>query len=348
MAGDAHWMARAIRLAERGLYGTSPNPRVGCVLVRDGAVVGEGWHRRAGGPHAEVLALQAAGPNARGATVYVSLEPCAHQGRTGPCSQALIEAGVARVLYAVPDEGAGQGGAVALEQAGIPCDGGLLEAEARALNPGYHRRLRGGRPWVRLKWAQSLDGRSALADGRSQWITAAPARRDGQRWRARSCAVLTGIGTVLADDPQLNVRLPGCERQPLRVVLDSALQTPASARIRGAGCLILHARPEAPEGVAVPRTDHGLDLAACLDVLAAHGCQEILIEAGPRLNAAFLRAGLVDELIIYTAPSLLGDGRPAAALGSLPGLDARLGLTVIDYRRIGQDSRIMARLGGGL
>lgn len=344
----AAWMARAIRLAERGLLSTAPNPRVGCVLVRDGRIVGEGWHQRAGEPHAEVLALRAAGEAAQGATAYVSLEPCNHQGRTGPCSEALIAAGVSAVFHAAGDTGdASGGGAARLRAAGIVVEGGLLAAEAEALNPGFHRRQRGGRPWLRLKLAQSLDGRSVQASGQSQWITGPAARRDGHRWRARSCALVTGIGTVLADDPRMTPRLAGeTPARPLRVVLDSQARTPPDARLReDAHYLILH-RPEAggvEQGEAVAATAQGLDLAQVVDALGRRGCNEILVEAGPALSGAFLRSGLVDELILYQAPALIGDGLPAAALGALDSLAQRLDFSVIESRRIGDDWRIIAR-----
>ncbi|NBQ89669.1 MAG: bifunctional diaminohydroxyphosphoribosylaminopyrimidine deaminase/5-amino-6-(5-phosphoribosylamino)uracil reductase RibD, partial [Betaproteobacteria bacterium] len=231
---DQRHMAQALALAERGLYGTTPNPRVGCVLVRDGAVLAEGWHARAGGPHAEAAAIaeaNARGLNLRGATAYVTLEPCNHQGRTPPCARALIEAGVARVVIAMADPNpTASGGMQALREAGITVECGLLQAEAEALNPGFIARVTRQRPWVRMKIAASLDGRTALADGRSQWITGAAARQDGHQWRARACAILTGIGTVRDDDPQLNVRDVDTTRQPLRVVIDSRLETPLSAR----------------------------------------------------------------------------------------------------------------------
>lgn len=350
MSVPAHaaWMARAIRLAERGLLGTAPNPRVGCVLVRDGRIVGEGWHQRAGEPHAEVLALRAAGEAARGATAYVSLEPCNHQGRTGPCSEALIGAGVSAVFYAAADAGeASGGGAGRLRAAGIAVEGGLLAAEAEALNPGFHRLQRGGRPWLRLKLAQSLDGRSVQASGQSQWITGPAARRDGHRWRARSCALVTGIGTVLADDPRMTPRLEDeSTARPLRVVLDSRAQTPSDARLREDGhYLILHG-PEAgvvEQGEAVAATAQGLDLAQVVDALGRRGCHEILVEAGPALSGAFLRSGLVDEVILYQAPALIGDGLPAAALGALESLAQRLDFQLIESRRIGDDWRIIAR-----
>lgn len=343
---DAAWMARAIRLAERGLWSTSPNPRVGCLLVRGGEIVGAGWHERAGGPHAEVNALRQAGERASGATAYVSLEPCNHHGRTGPCSEALLAAGVQRVVYGAGDPGTAAGGARRLQDAGVAVTAGVLAAEARRLNPGFHQRLATGRPLVRLKLAQSLDGRTALDDGRSQWITGVAARQDGQRWRARSCAMITGIGTVLDDDPQLTARLPGVQRQPLRVVMDSRLRTPAKASIRAQGnVLFCHAQDRADDGqhLRLPLTSAGLDLSALLDELGKRGLNEVLVEAGARLNGAFLAAGLVDELIIYQAPVLLGPGRPSATLAPLLSLDDKLGFVPTDIRRVGDDWRIIAR-----
>ncbi len=345
----AAFMARAIRLAERGRLSCAPNPRVGCVLVREGRIVGQGWHVRAGGPHAEIVALQAAGAAALGATAYVSLEPCNHQGRTGPCAQALIAAGVQAVVYAATDDGGRSGGGGdALRAAGLQVEGGLLRAEAERLNPGFHRRQRGGLPWVRLKLAQSLDGCGALRNGRSQWITGAAARRDGHRWRARSCAMVTGIGTVLADDPQMTARLDGeaCA-QPLRVVLDSRGRTPARAKLRADGHFLLVHGPSVPpadHSVSLPLNEGRIDLREMLHLLSRRGCNEILVEAGAELSAAFLRAKLVDELIIYQAPSLLGDGRPAVDLGMLEELSAGIRLELIESRRLGADSRIIARL----
>lgn len=346
MLRDGQFLARAIRLAGRGRLSCAPNPQVGCVIVRGDVIVGEGWHQRAGQAHAEVNALAMAGERARGATAYVSLEPCNHQGRTGPCSQALIKAGIKRVVFAAADASGAEGGAAALRSAGVEVTAGLLQNEAQALNPGFHRRMQGGRPWLRMKLAMSLDGRSALPDGRSQWITGEQARLDGHRWRARSCAMLTGIGTVLADDPQMTARVPGeSVQQPLRVVLDGQRRTPSNARLRADdNYLILHDDSAAIEhGQGIARDAAGLDLAAAVDVLAARGCNEILVEAGPTLSAAFVRAGLVDELIIYAAPALLGQGLPAAELGVLDDLDARIRLEWVDSRRVGDDLRIIAR-----
>jgi diaminohydroxyphosphoribosylaminopyrimidine deaminase/5-amino-6-(5-phosphoribosylamino)uracil reductase len=357
-AQDSRWMAQALRLAEQGLYSTSPNPRVGCVLVRDGDVVGRGWHERAGEPHAEVHALREAGEAARGATAYVTLEPCSHHGRTPPCADALIAAGVARVVVAVPDPNpqvAGEG-IEKLRSAGIAVETGLMETEARELNAGFFSRMTRGIPWVRSKIAMSLDGRTALANGASQWITGKAARRDVQHWRARSCAVLTGINTVLADDARLNVRDIEAERQPLRVVLDSSLQMPPSARVlQDGGVLIYTAARNAEKSaaleragatvVALPDGNRQIDLPGMLRDLAQSGCNEVLVEAGRILNGALLRAGVVDELLLYVAPQLLGDvARGMAQLGELTSLEQRIGLKWGDVRQVGSDLRILAKV----
>ena len=362
-ARDHEYMARALRLARRGLYTTQPNPRVGCVLVRDGRVVGEGWHQRAGGPHAEVLALRAAGAQAREATAYVTLEPCCHHGRTPPCTEALIEAGVAEVVVALEDPNprvSGQGLA-RLREAGIRVRAGLLAREAEALNPGFVSRMRRGRPWVRLKSAMSLDGRTAMASGESQWITGAAARADVQRQRARVDAVLTGIGTVRADDPGLNVRLSaealgiqGPVRQPLRVVLDPDLESPADMRmLRLPGrTLILTAAPEAPgrraleaagaELLPVPPAPGGLDLERVLAALAALEVNEVLVEAGATLAGGFLTAGLVDEWLIYMAPHVMGHAaRGLAVLPQVERMHQRLPMRLESLRAIGEDLRFV-------
>ena len=386
---DTIWMAQALRLAERGLYTASPNPRVGCVLVREGAVVGEGWHERAGEPHAEVLALRAAGEAARGASAYVTLEPCSHDGRTPPCVNALIAAGIARVVAAVQDPNpqvAGQGIAK-LRAASIEVECGLMEAAARELNIGFFSRMTRGTPWLRSKIAMSLDGRTALANGTSKWITGEDARRDVQHWRARSCAVLTGIGTVLADDAQLNVREsallfpplteegslrsngepPGVPhagtrggreglRQPLRVVVDSQLRLPLTARVLLGGNVAVYTAAQDAEKIAalektgarvivLPDANGRVDLNAVLRDLAARGCNEVLVEAGSALNGALLQAGLVDELLLYLAPQLLGDAaRGMAQLGEFSRLDQRVNLKWHDVRQIGNDLRITVRV----
>lgn len=357
-AADSQWMAQALRLAERGMYTTSPNPRVGCVLVKDSKMVGEGWHERAGEPHAEVHALRAAGKLAKGATAYVTLEPCSHHGRTPPCADALIAAGVKRVVAAMQDPNpqvAGQGIA-RLRAAGVEVDSGLMEAAARELNMGFVSRMTRGMPWVRSKIAASLDGRTALANGSSQWITGAAARRDVQHWRARSCAIVTGIGTVLADDPQLNVREISAVRQPLRVVLDSELRISPQARIlQGGKTLIFTARAESAkhrdletqgvEVVTLSGPEGKVDLLAVLRDLAQRGINEVLVEAGRELNGALLKTGLVDELILYLAPQLLGDAaRGMAALGELTQLQHRVPMQWQDVRQVGNDLRIVAKI----
>lgn len=353
---DHAMMGRALQLAERGLWTTTPNPRVGCVIAKAGKVVGEGWHERAGEPHAEVYALRAAGERARGATAYVSLEPCSHHGRTPPCAEALIAAGVARVVAAMPDPNprvAGRGLAM-LEAAGIHTASGLLAAEAEALNIGFVSRMRRGRPWVRLKMAASLDGKTALLNGASQWITGPAARNDGHRWRARACAVLTGSGTVLADDPGLTVRAVETERQPLRVVVDSRLQTPANAKVLAGGALLASISADLPQAPALraagaeilvlPGADGRVDLAALLEKLAERGCNEIHVEAGAGLNGALLRAGLVDELIAYLAPCLLGDqAQGVCQWPALTTLSEQKKLDLIDVRKIGADIFLRAR-----
>jgi diaminohydroxyphosphoribosylaminopyrimidine deaminase / 5-amino-6-(5-phosphoribosylamino)uracil reductase len=356
-AVDHGMMARALQLAERGLWTTSPNPRVGCVLVRDGEIVGEGWHEKAGEPHAEIHALRATGDRARGATAYVTLEPCSHHGRTPPCAEALIAAGVSRVVAAMNDPHplvAGQGLAM-LRAAGIETASGLLESEARELNIGFVSRMTRGRPWLRLKAAASLDGKTALNNGISQWITGPDARRDGQRWRARACAIMTGIGTVRDDDPQLNVRDVETPRQPLRVVVDSRLETPLSARIlQGAPVLIAGAvdnaekmallRSTGAEVLILPNAAGKVELKDLLEELARRGINEVHVEAGFKLNGSLLREGLVDELLLYLAPCLIG--HDASGLFNLPALtsldDKRL-LQIRDLRQIGEDIRLIAR-----
>lgn len=354
-------MAHALRLAARGLCTTTPNPRVGCVIVDAGEVVGEGWHVRAGEAHAEVLALRAAGGRARGATVYVTLEPCSHHGRTPPCANALIDAGVARVVAAMRDPNpmvAGRGIEL-LTLAGVRTQVGLLEAEARELNLGFVHRMHSGRPWVRVKTASSLDGKTALLNGASQWITGEAARADVQHWRARACALLTGVGTVLADDPRLNVRLPGTTRQPARIVVDSALRTPAYARLLRAdepgGAVLIVAAQDDParraaltaagaEVLLLPGTDGRVDAVALLDELGRRGVNELHVEAGATLNGALLAAGLVDEWLAYLAPLALGHhARGLFDLPALTDMRARRAFGVIDRRWLGDDLRLTLR-----
>jgi len=350
-AADHAHMARALQLAARGLYTTHPNPRVGCVIVKDGRVVGEGWHERAGTPHAEIHALKAAGETARGATVYVTLEPCSHHGRTPPCAEALIQAGVARVVAAMTDPNplVAGGGISMLTLAGIEAEVGLMEAAARALNPGFVSRMTRQRPWVRLKTASTLDGKTALANGQSQWITGEAARADVQKLRARACAILTGSGTVLADNPRMNVRDFDIGRQPLRVVVDSGLRTPANAAILPA--LVACHRAEhavraaleqaGAEVIELPDPGDRVDLAALLTLLAQRGVNEVHVEAGAALNGALLAAGLVDEWVAYVAPMAVGDA--ARGLFTQPPLAtladaARFKLA--DVRQIGGDLRL--------
>lgn len=370
VASDSQWMAQALRLAEQGLYSASPNPRVGCVLVKDEKVIGSGWHQRAGEPHAEVYALREAGELAYGATAYVTLEPCSHYGRTPPCADALIAAGVARVVVAMldPNPLVSGNGVEKLRAAGIQVDCGLMEAAAHDLNVGFIARMTRGMPWLRSKVGMSLDGRTALSNGVSQWITGAEARLDVQHWRARSCAVLTGINTILVDDAQLNVReseeiFPPLRRggqegfrQPQRVVLDSQLRMPLDAKIlRGGGTLIYTANSNSlvinklhefgATVVVLPDANNQVDLPAMLRDLALRGCNEVLVEAGGILNGALLKAGLVDELLLYVAPQLLGDtARGMAALGELTALDQRVNLVWQDVRQVGRDLRITARV----
>lgn len=345
-------MRRALALAEKGLWSATPNPRVGCVLTRGDEVVGEGWHRAAGMPHAEANALAAAGSAARGAIAYLTLEPCNHHGRTPPCADALAQAGVARVVAAVldPDPQA-EGGRATLAAAGIRFEHGLLEDEARELNIGFFSRLTRARPWVRLKIAATLDGRTALADGRSQWITGPEARQDGHRWRARACAILTGIGSVKADDPQLTVRGVDTPRQPMRVVVDSRLEISPRARVLQEGetlifCAAAAAR-ELPgaEIMVLPNAQGKVDLPAMLRELARRGVNELHVEAGFRLNGSLLREGCVDELLLYVNPSLLGDGAQGMfLLPSVVALELRPKLSIRSVESFGDDLRIVARL----
>ena len=352
-------MGRALALAARGLYTATPNPRVGCVIVKDGRVVGEGWHEKAGGPHAEAAALAQAGEAARGATAYVSLEPCNHHGRTPPCSEALIRASVVRVVAAMrdPNPEAG-GGGEKIAAAGILFEHGLLEDEARELNIGFVSRVTRNRPWVRMKIAASLDGRTALANGQSQWITGPEARRDGHAWRARACAVLTGIGTVRQDDPRLTVREVATPRQPLRVVVDSRLETPPQARIlEGGGVLVFCAADDAARRepleakgaeIALLTNSQGkVDLPKMLEELARRGVNELHVEGGVKLNGSLVREGCVDELLVYLAPSLLGDAAQGMInLPDLKSLDERVALEIHGIERIGGDLRMVARLRG--
>jgi diaminohydroxyphosphoribosylaminopyrimidine deaminase/5-amino-6-(5-phosphoribosylamino)uracil reductase len=360
---DHRFMSRALQLAAKGLYTTDPNPRVGCVLVRDGEVVGEGWHEFAGGPHAEIHALQMAGDRAHGATAYVTLEPCCHHGRTPPCSDALIAAGVSRVVVAMEDPNpkvAGKGLAQ-LREVGIEVASGLLGVQAELLNPGFVMRMREGRPFVRCKLAMSLDGRTAMASGESKWITGPAAREDVQRLRARSSAIITGIGTVLSDDPQLNVRMEGSTRQPLRIVLDPHLSTPPTARLfqeLGKTLIVTASNDEdlrklleeagAEVVVLAKVADDSIDLEALMVLLAEREVNEVLLETGATLSGAMLHAGLIDELIVYMAPILMGNN--ARGLFHTPGLEAMadvVPLAISEIRAVGEDWRITARIAEG-
>lgn len=355
-ATDHAMMARALRLAERGAYTTRPNPMVGCVIAHGEEAVGEGWHQRSGEPHAEVYALRDAGERAKGATAYVTLEPCAHIGRTGPCADALIAAGVARVIAAMRDpfpqvDGAGF---EKLRAAGIEVASGLMETQARALNRGFLSRVERGRPWLRVKLATSLDGRSALASGESKWISGEASRLDVQHWRARSGAIVTGAGTVLADDPALTVRMHDDTPfvPPMRVVLDPGLATVARGRVRegDAPTLYLHA-PDAkpPRGLvaqhaAVPVREGRFDLHAVLRLLAERGVNEIQLEAGATLAGGFLSAGLVDEVLLYVAPVLLGErARPMFDGLAIDTMAQKLKMSIVESRYIGQDIRLLLR-----
>jgi len=370
-------MARVLALAARGVTGTHPNPRVGCVIVAAGEVVGEGWHRRAGGEHAEVVALRRAGGRAAGATVYLNLEPCSHYGRTPPCADALIEAGIARAVIAIsdPNPRVDGGGIAALRAAGVDVTVGVGAVAALGLNRGFCARFSVGRPFVTLKMAATIDGKTALASGESQWITGADARRDAHKLRAASSAILTGVGTVLRDDPRLTARLDGdgagggagggvgdgAVRQPLRVVLDGNLSTPAMAKIlRAPGrALIITAAGAAESAEAEALRGRGVEVIACRDhrgridlaqvmrELAAREVNELLVEAGPRLAGALLARGLVDQIVLYLAPDLLGAG--ARGLFDLPALESladRRRLKFTDTRRIGRDLRLTLEVVG--
>lgn len=358
-AADHAAMSRALRLAEHGLETTTPNPRVGCVIVSaDGRIVGEGWHQRAGSAHAEIAALAQAGEAARGSSVFVTLEPCAHHGRTPPCADALIAAGVARVVSATRDPNplvAGRG-SERLRSHGIRTETGLLADQAHELNIGFFSRMTRGRPWVRLKAAATLDGRTALANGVSQWITGTAARADGHRWRARACAILTGIGTVLSDDPQLTVRDVPCVRQPWHVLVDARLEVPPDARLlRNGPCLIATAvsNPDkqarlaelGAEVIVLPNPAGKVDLATLLLELGQRGCNELHVEAGFKLNGSLMREGLVDELLLYLAPMLVGDHAIGITnLNALSHLDDATRLKLHDVRMVGDDVRMIARL----
>ena len=354
---DNDYMRQALALAANGLFTTTPNPRVGCVIVKEGVAVGAGWHEKAGGPHAEVNALAQAGERARGATLYLTLEPCSHHGRTPPCADAVIAAGVARVVAAMQDPNpkvAGQGFA-RLRAAGIAVESGLMENEARELNIGFVSRMTRARPWVRMKIAASLDGRTALANGKSQWITGEAARQDGHRFRSRACAILSGYGTVRDDDPQLTVRGVDTPRQPLRIVVDSKFETSPAARVlKGGNALIVGAVDDAKKIAAlrgvgaevaiIPNARGKVDLFKLMQELARRELNEIHVEAGTRLNGSLLQAGVVDELLVYLAPKVIGEsGRGMFNLPELTELSQAKSLAIREVERVGDDVRILAR-----
>ena len=368
MTTTAHFISQALGLATQALFLSNPNPRVGCVITsRTGEIVGKGSTQRAGGPHAEIMALrdaQARGHDLQGATAYVTLEPCSHHGRTGPCCDALIAAGIAKVVASLPDPNplvAGQGFA-RLKAAGVEVSVGDGAQESFELNIGFFSRMVRKTPWVRMKMAASLDGTTALPNGESQWITSSAARADGHAWRARACAVLTGIGTVLEDNPRLDVRDVATPRQPHVVVVDSLLQTPPDARllIAGRACYIycaapndtaFQARKQALESqgavvVELPNAHNKVDLSAMLADLASRGVNELHVEAGSKLNGSFIREGLVDEMLVYLAPCMLGEGLAMAHFGPLTQLDQGLSLDFKSVEKIGPDVRILARVKG--
>jgi len=356
MSIHEHYMARALCIAERGLFTTDPNPRVGCVIVKNNQTVGEGWHQRAGEGHAEVNALHAAGLLAKDADAYVTLEPCSHFGRTAPCADALIKSGVKRVFVAMEDPNplvAGNG-INRLKESGIEVSVGILEQQAKELNPGFCKRMQSGRPFVRSKMAMSLDGRTAMASGESKWITGPAARQDVQKLRARSSAILTGMGTVLEDDPALTVRPEGdwyldkqVVRQPLRVVVGSQ-SIPQTAKLFATDDTVLLATTSnntdgKAEILTLPERDGHIDLTSLMTELAAREINEVMVEAGSKLNGALLTAGLIDELIIYMAPKVMGDS--AKGLFHLPALNTmaqNIELTITDIRAVGKDWRITA------
>jgi len=352
-------MRRALDLAMLGMNTTTPNPRVGSVVVRDGHIVGEGFHARAGEAHAEVRALADArtkGHDARGATLYVTLEPCNHVGRTPACTEALLASGVSRVVVGARDPNpVACGGVERLRAAGIAVSTGVLEEQARELNRGFVKRMTSGMPWVRSKIAASIDGRTALYAGASQWITGPQARADGHAWRARACAVMTGVGTVLQDDPQLDVREVATSRQPLRIVVDRNADTPPAARVLRDGAVLVVTNgahnpswPQHVQTLGMPDDAERVDLAAMMRELARREINEVHVEAGARLNAALLRASLIDELVVYLAPAVLGD--PARGMFQyaepLASLAQRVELSWHSIDRVGEDLRIVARVAG--
>ena len=367
---DHIYMTRALQLAEQGLCSTMPNPRVGCVIVKDGKIVGEGAHLKAGDSHAEVFALRQAGDQAKGATAYITLEPCNHTGRTPPCSQAIIDAEISKVIVAMqdPNPQVAGSGLAHLQAHNIETASGLMQTQAEALNPGFISRMTKNKPFVRCKIAASLDGKTALNNGASQWITSEPARLDVQLWRARSCAILTGIGTVLADNPSMMVRAStpsplmgegwgegGTGRQPLRVIVDSDLKTPIDAKIlQGGNVLIAFANDAQNKSTAllnagaqllcIPNEQNKVCLETLLSHLAASEINEVLVEAGEGLNGALLAQNLIDELLIYYAPKLMGSAaKGMLALPELTAMNQAIDLQILDMRQIGADIRLRVK-----
>jgi diaminohydroxyphosphoribosylaminopyrimidine deaminase / 5-amino-6-(5-phosphoribosylamino)uracil reductase len=356
-ANDHLYMTRALQLAEQGLFTTRPNPRVGCVIVKDGKIIGEGAHLKAGEPHAEVFAIQQAGAAAKGATLYVTLEPCSHTGRTPPCSQAVVNAGISKVIAAMqdPNPQVAGSGLAHLQAHGIETASGLMQAQAIELNPGFISRMTRQKPFVRCKIAASLDGKTALSNGVSQWISSEPARLDVQYWRASSCAILTGIGTVLADNPSMTVRDIAINHQPLKVIVDSQLQTPINSKILQGGNVLIAFASDAQnksaelfkagaELLCIPNVDGKVCLNTLLSHLAAREINEVLCEAGEGLNGALLAQNLIDELLIYYAPKLMGSA--AKNMFDMPALTAMhqsIDLQILDMRQIGVDIRLRAR-----
>ena len=360
MSEHVFFMRHALELAERCSVRTSPNPRVGCVIVKDGRIIGEGFTQPVGGNHAEIEALDnaaAMNEDVQGATVYVTLEPCAHHGRTPPCVEALVRAKVGRVVVAMQDPNpqvAGKGFS-RLRDAGIDVVSGVLEQQAREMNLGFLSRVEKGRPWIRAKIAASLDGKTALPNGESQWITSEAARQDGHRWRMKADAVMTGIGTVLTDDPQLNVRLPEVERQPVRIVVDSHLKTPLDAKVLAEGKVWLFAANASPlriealkekgaEVFAAINDTGQVDLHEMMRVLGEREINEVHVEAGATLSGALMEAGLVDELLLYMAPCCLGRGRDMLGIRALSSLEDRIALDIREVMQVGSDLRIVARV----
>ena len=364
---DHHFMARAIELAKRGRYTTSPNPNVGCVIVKDGEIVGEGWHEYAGGPHAEVMALKAAGDKALGATCYVTLEPCSHHGRTPPCADGLIKAQVGRVVAAMvdPNPQVSGRGLKRIQAAGIDYDAGLLSEQAGGLNQGFIKRMRGQGPFIRVKLAATLDGKTALANGKSQWITSSHARKDVQEYRAQSCAIISGADTVIMDNASLNVRFDELTigktvikaeqvRQPLRVIIDTQCRLTPDLKLFDVDSPIILVRtqqhddelawPDFVEQVIVPSISGKADLAAVVELLALRGCNNLWVESGATLAGAFVSAGLIDELIVYQAPKLIGSaGRSLIDLPHYDDMSQLKSLHILDITRVGPDIRITAK-----